>query len=103
MGFSEFGFKWSVHIIDTYTYIESSTCNPHFNFLIISNLKLVIYASALNHLTGFSEDIAFSCHFVASLLPPTLPSCRSASSIGYTSKKYQKWREIHLATAVITQ
>ena len=45
------------------------------------------------HLVGFSEDIAFAHHFVATCLTPTLPSYRSAPgigyapSIGYASKK----------------
>ena len=42
------------------------------------------------HLASFNEDIAFSCHFVATHLPPTLPPYRSASGIGYTSKKLFK-------------
>ena len=37
------------------------------------------------HLAGFSEDVAFACHFVA-----TLPPYRSATDIGYTSKKLSK-------------
>ena len=39
------------------------------------------------HLAGFSEEVAFACHFVATRPPPTLLSCRSATGIGYTSKK----------------
>ena len=35
----------------------------------------------------FSEDVAFARHFVAPCLPSTLPPYRSASGIGYTSKK----------------
>ena len=38
----------------------------------------------------FSEDVAFAHHFVAIRPPPTLPPCRSASGIGYTSKKLSK-------------
>ena len=37
------------------------------------------------NLAGFSEDVAFARHFVASL-----PPCRSATDIGYTSKKLSK-------------
>ena len=33
------------------------------------------------HLAGFSEDVAYAHHFVA-----TCPHCRSASGIGYTNK-----------------
>ena len=39
---------------------------------------------------GFSEDVAFARHFVAYHPPPTLPPCRSATNIGYTSKKLTK-------------
>ena len=42
------------------------------------------------HLAGFGEDIAFARHFVATHPPPTLPLCRSATGIGYTSKKLSK-------------
>ena len=38
-------------------------------------------------LAGFSEDGAFAHHFVATHPPPTLPPCRSATVIGYASKK----------------
>ena len=31
-----------------------------------------------SHLAVFSEDVAFACHFVATRLPPTLPSYRNA-------------------------
>ena len=37
------------------------------------------------HFAGFSEDVAFAHHFVASH-----PPCRSATDIGYTSKKLSK-------------
>ena len=50
-----------------------------------------------SHLAVFSEDVAFACHFVAPCLPLTLPPYRSASDIGYASKKYLKWQEIQLA------
>ena len=39
------------------------------------------------HLAIFSLDVAFSHHFVAIRLPPTLPPYRNASYIGYSSKK----------------
>ena len=41
------------------------------------------------HLAGFGdgEDVAFAHHFVATHPPPTLPSCKSATGIGYASKK----------------
>ena len=42
------------------------------------------------HLTGFSEDVDFVCHFVAPHSPTTLPPCRSASGIGCPSKKLSK-------------
>ena len=42
------------------------------------------------HLAGFSEDVAFAYHFVATHLPPTLPLYRSATGIGYASKKLSK-------------
>ena len=41
------------------------------------------------HFAGFS-DIAFVHHFVATRLPPTLPPYRSATGIGYASKKLSK-------------
>ena len=34
--------------------------------------------------------VAFAHHFVATHPPPTLPPCRSATDIGYTSKKLSK-------------
>ena len=42
------------------------------------------------HLAGFSEDIAFACHFVATCPSPTLPPYRSVSGIGYVSKQLSK-------------
>ena len=45
------------------------------------------------HLAGFSKDVAFACHFVATRLPPTLPAYRSATGIGYNSKKLSKMVE----------
>ena len=42
------------------------------------------------HLAGFSEDVTFACHFVAPHLPPTLPPYKSASGVGYTTKKLSK-------------
>ena len=43
-----------------------------------------------SHFPVLSEDVAFACHFVATLPPPTLPPFRSATGIGYTSKKLSK-------------
>ena len=37
------------------------------------------------HLAGFSEDVAFVHHFLATRSPPTLPSYGSATGIGYAS------------------
>ena len=37
-----------------------------------------------------SEDVALARHFVATRSPPTLPPCRSATDIGYPSKKLSK-------------
>ena len=45
----------------------------------------------------FSKDLAFARHFLPSHLPITLPPNRSASGIGYDSKKYLKWWAIQLA------
>ena len=51
------------------------------------------------HLAGFSEDVVFARHFVATRLPrqPSHPVGVSANDIGYTSKNYLKWQEIQLA------
>ena len=43
-----------------------------------------------SHFPVFSKDIAFAHHFLATRLPHTLPLYRSASSIGYASKKLSK-------------
>ena len=48
------------------------------------------------HLTAFSEDVAFTHHFVASCPPSMVPPLKNASGIGYTSKKLSKWQAIHL-------
>ena len=45
----------------------------------------------------FHEDLVFSRHFLAPHLAPTLLPYRSASGIGYDSKKYLKWWTIQLA------
>ena len=37
-----------------------------------------------------SEDVAFGRHFMATRPPPTLLPCRSATGIGYASKKLSK-------------
>ena len=42
-----------------------------------------------SHLAGFSEDVAFARHFVATRPPPP-PPCRSATGIGYASKRLSK-------------
>ena len=46
------------------------------------------------YFVGFSEDIAFSLHFVPIHLSPTLPPYRSTTGIGYASKNYLKWQKI---------
>ena len=38
-------------------------------------------------MAGFSKDVAFAHHFVATRPPLTLSPCRSAIGIGYASKK----------------
>ena len=43
-----------------------------------------------SHLAGFGENVAFARHFVATHPPPTLPPFRSATGIGYASKKPSK-------------
>ena len=48
------------------------------------------------HLAGFGEDVASLCPPLRGY-PPTLPPCRSATDIGYTSKNYLKRRETQLA------
>ena len=45
------------------------------------------------HLAGFSEDVAFARHFMATHLPPTFPPYRSATGIGYTNKNLSKMVE----------
>ena len=50
-----------------------------------------------SHFPVISEYVAFARHFVATRPPRTLPPCRSATGIGYASKKYLKWWEIQLA------
>ena len=42
------------------------------------------------HLADFSEDIAFVRHFVTTCPPPTIPPYKSATGIGYASKKLSK-------------
>ena len=42
------------------------------------------------YLAGFSEDIAFARHFVATRSPPPSLPVRSATGIGYASKKLTK-------------
>ena len=37
-----------------------------------------------------THAVAFAPHFVATHPPPTLPPCRSATGIGYASKKLSK-------------
>ena len=39
-------------------------------------------------LAGFSEDVDFARHFIATCLPPTLPPYRRATGIGYASRNY---------------
>ena len=45
-GVFQSSFKWSrsVHTLDAYTYIQTSTCYPHLHFLLFCILKSVIYA-----------------------------------------------------------
>ena len=43
-----------------------------------------------SHFPVLSEDVALARHFVATRPPPILPPCRSATDIGYASKKLSK-------------
>ena len=43
-----------------------------------------------SHFPVLSEDVAFARHFVATRPLPALPPCRSATVIGYPSKKLSK-------------
>ena len=76
---------------------QTAGCSPSHNWL----MGLAIDLAALcgiwrkngtnsGHLTVFSLDIAFACHFIATHLPSTLSPYRSASGIGYASKKLSK-------------
>ena len=39
------------------------------------------------HLAVYSEDVTFACPFMNTRPPPAFSTCRSASGIGYISKK----------------
>ena len=76
---------------------QTAGCNSPHDWLMSLAMDLllrVIYGGENDtngcHLPGFSEDVAFACHFMASHLSPTLLPCRSATDIGYTSKKLSK-------------
>ena len=64
-------------------------CNSPHDWLMSLAMLCVIYGGENDtngcYLAGFGEDVAFAHHFVA-----TLPPCRSATGIGYTSKKLSK-------------
>ena len=45
----------------------------------------------------FTVDVAFTCHFMATHLPPTLLPYSSPGVIAYTSKNYLKWQAIQQA------
>ena len=49
------------------------------------------------HLAGFSEDVAFARHFVATRPLPTLPPCGVLLVLATPVKNYLKWWEILLA------
>ena len=49
------------------------------------------------HLAGFSEDIAFARHFVATSPPPPFHPIRVLLVLATPVKTYLKWWEIQLA------
>ena len=49
------------------------------------------------HLAGFSEDVAFAHHFVASHPPPPSHPAGVLLILATPVKNYLKWREIQLA------
>ena len=53
-----------------------------------------------SHLAVFNEDKAFACHFVT---PRLLPPYRSASGIGYASKKLSKMMNISASYPVYSR
>ena len=74
---------------------QTAGCNSPHDWLMSLAMLLCVICGGENdtngcHLAGFSEDVAFTHHFVATHLPPTLPPCRSATGIGYASKKLSK-------------
>ena len=44
---SELELKWSIDVIDAYSYIKSSTCYPHLNFLLLQIQSQFMYIMAL--------------------------------------------------------
>ena len=85
---------------------QTAGCNLPDNWLISFTMELALCVicggendTNVCQLAIFSIDVAFACHFMAThpspILPsPTLPLHRSASVIGYISKKCLKWQAI---------
>ena len=79
------------------TYSQTAGCNSPHDWLVslAMDLLLCVICGGKNgpngcHLAGFSKDRVLAHHFVATHPPPTLSPCRSATGIGYTSKKLSK-------------
>ena len=70
---------------------QTACCNLPHDWLISLAMDLAALCVMWSHLAGFSEDVAFAYHFVATHLPPTFPPYRSATGIGYANKNYLKW------------
>ena len=76
-----------------------ASCNSTHDWLVNLPMDLAAFCDIwrLNgtnecHLSVSDKDVAFSHHFVPTCPPLILPPCRSASNVGYTSKKHLKER-----------
>ena len=78
--------------------IQGTSRNGHMVIQMCHNEDRGENGTNGSHFPVFSKDIAFAHHFGATHSPPTLPPYRSASGIGYATKKPLKWWENQLAS-----
>ena len=69
---------------------QTADCDSPYDWLMSLDMNLAALCDM------WSEDVAFSCHFMALHLLPTFPPYSSACGIGYTCKNYLKWQAIQL-------
>ena len=89
---------------------QTDDCNSPHNWLmsLAMDLAVVLYVHGGEnetngcHLTGFSEDVAFACYFMALHLPLPSHHARVLVVLATPVRKYLNWWKIQLATYLLS-